>query len=76
MGLKMRIYCILLKGQIDTAKMANGSDQNGQMEMTERANRYCQKGEPIPDNIPDNILLRILLRKAAQRRKAQVLRHF
>ncbi len=42
-------------GQIDTAKRANGSDQNGQMEMTDRANRFCQKGEPIPDNITNNI---------------------
>ena len=62
---------ILLKGQMDTAKRANGSDQEGPMEMSkkengsdqegkmevpEKANPNCQKGEPIPDNIPDNTI--------------------
>ena len=27
---------------------------DGQMEVTERANRFAEKGEPIPDNKPDN----------------------
>ena len=55
MDIAKRANGIDQKGQMEMYKKANGSDQEGKMEVPEKANPNCQKGEPIPDNITNNI---------------------